>query len=136
MDDQDQKQLEELKRRDLWKADIHFTASEDFCMNPTLVYCSKKLNDASRALAIPRLKYMSSVMVIVDHYRTHMCSKEATLVFGEIKRQYDLSKTEDVMMLASYFPYTMQHLFLMNMELIVEGCFDQPVKLVRGNDAG
>lgn len=133
MTDSDQKRLEELKRQDRWKADIQFKSAEEFCMNPKKVFCSTKMNEQSRALALPRLKYMASVMVIIDHYRTHMVKTEG-LLGDMLHRQYDLSKTEDVMMLASYFPYTMQHLFLMNMELIVEGCFDQPVKLIGDNN--
>jgi hypothetical protein len=126
MTDQDQKRLDEIKREEHWKADIAFTSAEEFCSKPGEVFCSKKLNEEARGQAIPRLKYMASVMCIVDHFRTHIRKNKDALGWrGQLPdRTYDLSNGEDVMALSSYFPYKMQHLFLMNMELIADRCFD------------
>jgi hypothetical protein len=131
-----QKQLErykeERKRQEEFKAHIHFTASEEFCSRPGRVFCSKKLNENARGMALPRLKYMASVMCIVDEYRTTGRTDWTNRVYGELERDYDLSKGEDVMMLASYYPYAMSNLFLMAMELIAEGCYEEhPVLNVR-----
>lgn len=125
-----QKQLErhrnEGKCREKVSIDIHFTSAEEFCLREDKVYCSRKMNIDGRHHAIPMLKYMSSVMNIIDHYRTHMrFNGRATDRIDPLpNRTFDLSKGEDVMLLATYFPYSMSHLFLMNMELISERYFE------------
>jgi hypothetical protein len=65
----DHLRLESLKRQDNTQAGMMFTSAEEFCATPKLVYCSKKMNEEARSFAIPRLKYMASVMCIVDHSR-------------------------------------------------------------------
>jgi hypothetical protein len=117
------KHLSSVKEADNFRTNLRFTSSEAFCMGRKRVFCSKKMNEESRRLAVQRLKFMASIMVIVDHVATHMKD-------FPFERDYDLSNGEDVMALSGHFSYTQQHWFLLAMELHADRCFDESVKLI------